>query len=66
MTSTHITYRFALSRINELRQEAAAARLANEVARGHRAGMPRLLVRWPRARRGRARGPQPQAVSDPR
>ncbi len=46
MTNGHFTYQLALSRISELHTEAAARRLANEVAPGHRPGVPTLLVRW--------------------
>ena len=64
--TNHTTYQLALFRISELHKEAAAARLAKEVPHGHRAGARRLLARWLRARRGRSRGPQPQAASDTR
>lgn len=66
MTSNHITHQLALSRVSELHKEAAAVRLANEVAHSHRVGARRLLMRWLRARRGRTRSPQPEAASDAR
>jgi hypothetical protein len=64
MTSPHITRQLQLSRISELHKQAAADRLANEVAHGDRVGVPTFLVRWLRVRRRRARGGQPQAASD--
>ena len=66
MTSSHITHQLALSRVSEFHRKAAAARVANEVAHGHRAGVPTVLVRWLRARRRRARDPQPQPATDAR
>ena len=66
MTSSHITHQLALSRISESHGKAAAARVATEVAHDRRAGVPTVLVRWLRARRRRARDPQPQAASDAR
>lgn len=53
MTSNHITHQLALSRVSELHKEAAAVRLADEVAHSHRVGVGTSLVRWLRARRGR-------------
>ena len=64
MTNNHITHQLLLSRVSEFHKEAAAERLANEVAHSHRVGVGTLLVRWLRARRGRTRGPQPQAAPD--
>jgi len=65
MTNTHITYQLALSRIADF-QEAAAARLTNEVSHGHRVGLWQRLVRWLPVRRGRARNQIPQAGAYPR
>jgi len=45
MANTHITYQLALSRITEFHNEAAAARLTNEVPPGHRGGLWQRLVR---------------------
>lgn len=53
MTSNHITRQLMLSRVSELHKEAAAVRLANEVAHSHRVGVGTSLVRWLRTRRGR-------------
>jgi len=64
MTSSHITQQIQISRVSELHKQAAAERLANEIAADHRAGVPTFLVRWLPARRRRARGGQPQAASD--
>ncbi len=66
MINGYLTYQLAVSRINELHEASAAERLANEVAHGRRRRVPTLLVRLLRARRGRVRGPQPQAASDAR
>jgi len=62
MITGDIAHQLALSRISELHNQAAAGRLANEVASRHRAGPRTLLVRWLRARRG----PRPQAAAEPR
>ena len=66
MTSSHITHQLALSRINEFHRNATAARMATEVAHGRRRGVPTVLLRWLRARRGRARDTQPQTATDAR
>ena len=66
MTGSYITYQLHLSRVSELHREAAAARLANQVAHGQRAGVQALLLRWLRGGHRRARGAQPQAASGAR
>ncbi len=57
MTNTHITYQLALYRITAFHNEAAAARLTDEVPPGHRGGLWQRLVRWLPVLRGRARNP---------
>ena len=66
MTNSQITYQLTLVRINELRNEATAARLADQVVFGHLAGARASRVRRLRARRSRARGPQPNTAPDTR
>jgi hypothetical protein len=66
MTNSHITYQLAISRITGFHDEAAAARLTNEVPHGHRPGLWQRLVRSLPVRRGRGRNPLPQAGAEVR
>jgi hypothetical protein len=66
MNSSHIPYQAQLSRINDLRRQAAAFRLAHEANAGQGAGEAMVLLRWLKRRRPRVHVARPEAASPAR